>query len=180
MAATALEIATLGGGCFWCLEAAYQEISGVDRVISGYAGGTVASPSYEAVLSGKTGHAEVVQVYFDPSVIGYSDVLDIFWAIHNPTTKNSQGNDFGTQYRSIILYGGEAQKQAALASRNQVDGLWDDEVVTEIVPLEAFYEAEAYHQNYFRDNPKRAYCQAVINPKLKHLREAFASRLKRA
>lgn len=180
MADTAIEVATIGGGCFWCLEAAYQEIAGVGKVVSGYAGGTVPDPSYEEVVGGNTGHAEVVQVRFDPGVISYADILDIFWAIHNPTTRNRQGNDIGSQYRSIILYDNSDQQEIALASRNAVAQLWDSKVVTEIERLDAFYEAESYHQNYFRANPERAYCQAVINPKLKHLREAFASRLKRA
>ncbi len=180
MADTALQVATIGGGCFWCLEAAYQEIAGVDHVVSGYAGGKVPNPSYKEVLGGSTGHAEVVQVHFDPRVISYADILDIFWAIHNPTTRNRQGYDVGSEYRSIILYENESQKEAALASRNAVAQLWDAEVVTEIERLDAFYEAEPYHQNYFRTHPERAYCQAVINPKLKHLREVFAGRLKRS
>ena len=179
MDSKSIETATLGGGCFWCLEAAYQEIEGVIQVVSGYAGGVVADPSYETVLGGQTGHAEVVQVHFDTATISYSDVLDVFWAIHNPTTLNQQGNDIGTQYRSIILYDGDTQKNASQVSRDKIANLWDNEVITEIKPLEAFYPAEDYHQNYFRTNPQRAYCQAVINPKLAHLRQVFAGRLKR-
>lgn len=173
-----LETAVLGGGCFWCLEAAYQEIAGVDHVVSGFAGGSVPNPTCEAVYTGKTGHAEVVKVFFNPKVIAYSDVLDIFWAIHNPTTLNRQGHDMGTGYRSIILYGGEVQYEAAKLSIEAVAKLWEDPIVTELRPLEAFYEAEAYHQNYFKQNPQAAYCQIVINPKLIHLREKFAARLK--
>lgn len=170
----------LGGGCFWCLEAAYQEIEGIETVVSGYAGGHDGYPTYERVVGGRTGHAEVVQVSFDASVIGLADILDIFWIIHNPTTPNRQGYDIGDQYRSIILYEGNVQKAEAEASRDRVAKLWDDAIVTQIEPLVAFYPAEDYHQNYFRSNPERAYCQAIINPKLKHLREAFAGRLKRA
>lgn len=180
MAEKDLQTATLGGGCFWCLEAAYQEIEGVERVVSGYAGGEDTSPTYEKVLTGKTGHAEVVQVHFDPATLTYEDVLQIFWAIHNPTTLNRQGYDVGSDYRSIILTHNQQQLDAALASRDAVAPLWDDPVVTEIKPLQKFYEAEAYHQNYFRSNPQRAYCQAIINPKLVHLRQAFASRLKKS
>ena len=175
-----VQTATLGGGCFWCLEAVYQEIEGVERVVSGYAGGTVEDPSYEAVCSGKTGHAEVVQVYFDPDVLSYADILEVFWAIHNPTTPDRQGHDFGSQYRSIILTGDDAQQDAAEHSRDSIAKLWPDPVVTEILSLVIFYEAESHHQNYFRSNPERAYCQAVINPKLVHLRAAFAGRLKKS
>ena len=174
------QTATLGGGCFWCLEAAFQEIEGVVGVVSGYAGGHTDNPTYERVCGGGTGHAEVVQVTFDPSVLLYMDVLDIFWAIHNPTTPNRQGYDVGDGYRSIILYEGDAQRTEAEASRDRVAKLWPNPVVTEIAPLTAFYQAEDYHQNYFRSNPERAYCQAIINPKLVHLREAFSHRLKNA
>jgi peptide-methionine (S)-S-oxide reductase len=173
-----LQTATLGGGCFWCLEAAYQEIAGVGQVVSGYAGGHDPSPTYEAVCSGSTGHAEVIQIQFDPAVIGYTDILDIFWAIHNPTTPNQQGNDKGTQYRSIILHHDEIQHEAALISKTAAQKLWDDPIVTEIKALKAFYPAESYHQNYFRSHPEQAYCQLIINPKLQHLRAKFQSRLK--
>jgi peptide-methionine (S)-S-oxide reductase len=172
------EFAVLGGGCFWCLEAAYQEISGVEQVVSGYTGGQVVNPTYEAVCSGTTGHAEVVKVKFDPKIISYSDVLDIFWAIHNPTTLNRQGHDTGSQYRSIILYGDEIQHEAAKLSIIGVSKLWTEPIVTELLPLAEFFEAEPYHQDYFKQHPEAAYCQIVINPKLLHLRQAFAARLK--
>lgn len=170
--------ATLGGGCFWCLEAAYQQIAGVENVVNGYAGGARPNPTYEQVCSGATGHAEVVQVEFDPSVLSYPDLLEIFWVIHNPTTLNRQGYDNGTEYRSIILYHDDSQKAAAEISKQAVQQLWPDPVVTQIMPLEAFYAAEAYHQNYFRSHPEQAYCQIIINPKLKVLRERFSQRLK--
>ncbi len=169
--------ATLGGGCFWCLEAAYQQVAGITQVVSGFAGGQRPNPSYEQVVTGVTGHAEVVQLTFDPGILSYSDILDIFWIIHNPTTPNRQGYDVGSQYRSIILYHDEAQKAAAWQSVERVAQLWDAPIVTQVVPLETFYPAEAYHQNYFRSNPSQAYCQAVINPKLAKLREHFADRL---
>jgi peptide-methionine (S)-S-oxide reductase len=177
-ASTSLQTATLGGGCFWCLEAVYQEIAGVEQVVSGYAGGHDPQPTYDAVSSGSTGHAEVVQIQFDPAVITYADVLEIFWTIHNPTTPNQQGSDRGTQYRSMILYTSAQQHEAATTSRDATQKLWDDPIVTEIVPLEHFYPAEPYHQNYFRSHPEQAYCQLIINPKLQHLRERFQHRLK--
>lgn len=172
------EKATLGGGCFWCLDAAYRQIKGVEDVISGYAGGQAANPTYEQVTSGQTGHAEVVQVIYDPSIVAYEDVLDIFWAIHDPTTPNRQGNDVGSQYRSIILYADDRQRQAAEDSVMRVSKLWPKPVVTEIKKLEQFYPAEEYHQNYFAKNPTQGYCQLVINPKLQKLREQYSSRLK--
>ena len=172
------EVATLGGGCFWCLDAAYREIRGVTGVVSGYAGGTVSQPTYEQVSSGRTGHAEVVQVEFDPDVIAYDDILDVLWSIHDPTTKNRQGADVGTQYRSIILTSGDAQAAAARASRDAIQRDWPNPVVTEIEPLQAFYPAEEYHQDYFARNPNQGYCQIVINPKLKKVRDHHAALLK--
>ena len=172
------EVATLGGGCFWCLDAAYREIKGVTGVVSGYAGGTVPTPTYEQVSTGKTGHAEVVQVEYDPEVISYDDVLDVFWSIHDPTTKNRQGADVGTQYRSIILTGDDAQADAARASRDAIQADWPHPVVTEIEPLQVFYPAEEYHQDYFARNPNQGYCQIVINPKLKKVREHHTALLK--
>ncbi len=172
------ETATLGGGCFWCLDAAYREIEGVTHVVSGYAGGERPNPTYEQVCTGRTGHAEVVQVEFDPDVISYADVLDIFWAIHDPTTLNRQGGDVGTQYRSVIFYADDDQRRAAEASRDSIQDAWPRPVVTEIVPLEAFYPAEEYHQDYFAKNPDQGYCQLIINPKLKKLRDRYAARLK--
>ncbi len=172
------ETVTLGGGCFWCLEAAYQEIAGVEQVVSGYAGGHTVHPTYEAVVAGDTGHAEVVQVMYDAAIISYSEILDIFWAIHDPTTPDRQGYDVGSEYRSIILYNSERQHELAEVSRTKVQGLWSDPVATEIVPLKAFYPAEDYHQNYFQSHPEQAYCQIVINPKLAKLRATFKNRLK--
>jgi len=172
------ETATLGGGCFWCLDAAYREIEGVTHVVSGYAGGERPNPTYEQVSTGRTGHAEVVQVEFDPDVISYADVLDIFWAIHDPTTLNRQGADVGTQYRSVIFYADDDQRRAAEASRDAIQDAWPRPVVTEIVPLQAFYPAEEYHQDYFAKNPDQGYCQLIINPKLKKLRDRYAARLK--
>jgi len=169
---------TLAGGCFWCLEAAYTTIRGVTKVVPGYAGGTKPNPTYEEVSGGATGHAEVVQVSFDSKVITLKEILEIFWAIHDPTTPNRQGSDIGTQYRSMILYESVEQKKAAEDSIKAVAKLWPSPIVTELVPLETFYPAEEYHRNYFERNPSQAYCQVVINSKLKHLREQFASKLK--
>ncbi|MDX1662529.1 MAG: peptide-methionine (S)-S-oxide reductase MsrA [Candidatus Promineifilaceae bacterium] len=174
------EMATLGGGCFWCLEAVYQEVEGVEKVISGYAGGDVADPSYEAVCTGRTGHAEVVQVLFDPDVTSYREILEIFFAIHDPTTLNRQGADVGTQYRSIIFYHDEDQKETAEAVMAEAQAAWDRPVVTELTPAETFYEAEAYHQNYYRNNPYQGYCRAVVAPKLKKFRKTFAEKRKAA
>jgi peptide-methionine (S)-S-oxide reductase len=174
------ERATLGGGCFWCLEATYQLIEGVEKVVPGYAGGTSKNPSYWTIHGGDSGHAEVVQITFDPHVISYKDILDIFWAIHDPTTLNRQGNDIGAEYRSIILYHNDRQRKEAEASRSEAQKLWNEPIVTEIVPLETFYEAEAEHHNFFQNNPTQAYCQLIINPKLEKLRTKFATKLKKA
>jgi peptide-methionine (S)-S-oxide reductase len=168
----------LGGGCFWCLDAAYRRLKGVHNVVSGYAGGTVPNPSYEAVTTGTTGHAEVVKVEFDPQIISLGDVLDVFWAIHDPTTLNRQGNDVGREYRSMILYATEEQQHAAETSRNATQKLWPNPIVTEIKPLEHFYPAEENHQDYFAKNPTQGYCQVVINPKLEKLTEKYQSLLK--
>ena len=172
------EIATLGGGCFWCLEAVYQEVEGVEKVISGYAGGHVDNPSYEAVCSGRTGHAEVVQVLFDPQATSYREILEIFFAIHDPTTLNRQGADVGTQYRSVIFYHDEGQKETAEAVIAEAQEAWDKPIVTELTPAEEFFEAEAYHQNYYRNNPYQGYCQMVVAPKLKKFRKTFAEKRK--
>ena len=169
---------TLGGGCFWCLEAAYQEVEGVQAVRSGYAGGQQPQPTYEQVCAGTTGHAEVVQLTFNPAIISYTDLLDIFWILHDPTTPNRQGHDIGPQYRSIILYHTEKQRQQAETSRRHVQAAWPDPVVTEIVPLTQFWPAEAEHQNYYRKHPEQGYCQLVINPKLDRLRKKFHHRLR--
>jgi peptide-methionine (S)-S-oxide reductase len=172
------EVAVLGGGCFWCLDAVYREIEGVTDVVSGYAGGAVANPTYGQVCSGATGHAEVVRVEFDPDVIPYADILDIFWSIHDPTTRDRQGADVGSQYRSIILTSGDAQAETARASRHAIQAAWPRPVVTEIQQLDVFYPAEEYHQDYFARNPQQGYCQAVINPKLAQVRKTHADRLR--
>lgn len=173
-----IETITLGGGCFWCLEAAYLQLRGVKQVVSGYAGGQLPNPTYDQVCSGNTGHAEVVQITFNPAEVSLRQLLDIFWIIHNPTTKNRQGYDIGPQYRSIILYSGEDQKLDAEAAIKAVQKLWPDPIVTEVVPLDQFNEAEEYHQNYFARQPEAAYCQAVINPKLAKLAKEYQALLK--
>ena len=175
------EIATLGGGCFWCLEAVYEEMNGVEKVESGYAGGNAANPSYEQVCSGTTGHAEVVQITFNPQVISFKDLLDVFFAIHDPTTLNRQGYDVGTQYRSIILYHTPEQKAIAEEMIAKLGGekLWSSPIVTEVQPLTAFYKAEEYHQHYFRQNPEKAYCQAVVAPKVAKAHKLFLPKLKK-
>jgi len=176
------EIATLGGGCFWCLEAVYLGLRGVVRVVSGYAGGHVANPTYEQVCGKRTGHAEVVQISFDPEQVSYEDLLRVFFTIHDPTTKDRQGNDAGPQYRSIILTHDEAQLAAAgrVVAEIEAARIWPDKIVTEITPLEVFWPAEEYHQNYFARNPWQGYCQAVVAPKVAKFRKSFADRLKAA
>jgi peptide-methionine (S)-S-oxide reductase len=175
-----LETATLGGGCFWCLEAVFERLEGVEKAVSGYAGGRVPDPSYELVCSGLTGHAEVVQITFDPSVLPYRELLQIFFAFHDPTTLNRQGNDLGTQYRSAIYYHSPEQERTAREVIEQLrrDGTWDDPIVTEVTPLDRFYPAEEYHQQYFQRNPTRMYCQAVVAPKVAKLRREYADRLR--
>ena len=171
-----MENIVLGGGCFWCLDATYKLINGVEKVTQGYAGGSTPNPTYEQVCSGTTGHAEVVEVNFNNSVVVLSDILDIFWTIHDPTTLNQQGHDIGTEYRSIILYTSEAQKQAAQISRDKAQALWQDPIVTEISPLDRFYEAENYQNDYESSRPD--YCQIIINPKLGKVRQKFSHLLK--
>jgi peptide-methionine (S)-S-oxide reductase len=173
------ETATLGGGCFWCLEAVYKDLKGVERVVSGYAGGQVANPTYEQVCGGRTGHAEVVQITYDPNVVSYRDLLDVFFTIHDPTTPNQQGADIGPQYRSIILYESPEQKadaERALAAQKDV---WSAPVVTEVVPLETFWPGEDYHQDYYERNSRQRYCQIVIAPKVAKFRKQYLERLKR-
>lgn len=173
------QVATLGGGCFWCLEAAFEQLQGVERVKSGYAGGHVKNPSYREVCTGKTGHAEVVQVEFDPEVISYREILEVFFVIHDPTQLNRQGPDVGTQYRSAIFFHGPEQKATAegLIAELAEEGIFDDPIVTEVEPLEAFYPAEDYHDEYYRRNPEQPYCQVVISPKLAKLRSRFSDKL---
>ncbi len=170
------EVATLGGGCFWCTEAVFQLLPGVKSVTSGYAGGTKENPTYKEVCTGTTGHAEVIQVEFDPAVLSYEKVLEAFWDAHDPTTLNSQGADTGTQYRSIILYANPAQKAAAEKSKAEAQKHFTRPIVTEIVPLKNFYKAEGYHQDYYRLNPNQGYCRAVIRPKV----EKFEKKLQEA
>lgn len=173
------EVATLAGGCFWCLEAVYTQLKGVIKSVSGYAGGANSNPSYREVCSGRTGHAEVVQVTFDPQQISYKDLLEIFFTIHDPTTLNRQGNDVGTQYRSAIFYHTPEQKAIAEQVIQQVEAerIWDRPIVTEITPFTAFYPAEEYHQDYFKRNPAQPYCQVIIAPKVAKFRQKFVSRL---
>lgn len=169
----------LGGGCFWCLDAAYRRIKGVETVVSGYAGGTWPDPTYERVTTGTTGHAEVVKVEFDPQIISLETILEVFWTIHDPTTLNRQGNDVGTQYRSIILYSSPKQQQEIQRSiTDTAIPAWGDKLTTEVTPLEKFYLAEGYHQDYFNKNPEQGYCQVIINPKLAKLTKKFAQLLK--
>jgi peptide-methionine (S)-S-oxide reductase len=175
-----LELATLGGGCFWCLEAVFQNLKGVERIVSGYAGGTVPNPSYEEVCTGRTGHAEVVQVSFDPAVLSYRDLLQVFLGIHDPTTLNRQGGDVGTQYRSAIFYHNPEQERAAreVIAEIEREAVYDAPLVTEVVPLTVFYPGEEYHQDYFLRNPGQGYCRAVIAPKVAKFRKEHLARLK--
>jgi peptide-methionine (S)-S-oxide reductase len=174
------EVATLGGGCFWCLEAVYQELRGVEKVESGYSGGDVPNPTYRQVCSETTGHAEVVQVTFDPDLVSYRDILEVYFTIHDPTTLNRQGADVGTQYRSVIFYHTEEQKRTAeeVISEIEAEGIWNNPIVTEVVPLDEFYVAEDYQQNYFRNNGFQPYCQVIIAPKVAKFRKQHLERLK--
>lgn len=172
-------VATLGGGCFWCLEAVFEQLQGVEGVVSGYAGGFVADPSYEQVCDGATGHAEVVQVTFDPGTISFRELLEVFFTIHDPTTRDRQGNDVGTQYRSIILYHSPEQRAAAKdVIQTFASKAWEGEIVTEVEPFKEFFSAESYHQAYFRNNPTQGYCRAVVAPKVAKFRKAWAHRLR--
>jgi peptide-methionine (S)-S-oxide reductase len=176
-----LEVATLGGGCFWCLEAVYDQLKGVTDVVSGYAGGQVVQPSYEQVCTGRTGHAEVVQVTFDPSVISFRQILEVFFSIHDPTTLNRQGADVGPQYRSAIFFHSPEQKATAeqLIAEFNAKKLWDRPIVTEVTPFDQFYPAEAYHQEYYERNPRQGYCQFIIAPKVAKFRKEYLANLKR-
>ncbi|MEO7177127.1 MAG: peptide-methionine (S)-S-oxide reductase MsrA [Saprospiraceae bacterium] len=174
-----LATATLAGGCFWCIETIFADLKGVDKVVSGYIGGAVKDPSYKEVCSGETGHAEAIQIHYDPAVISYDQLLEVFWAIHDPTTLNRQGNDAGTQYRSAIFYQNEEEKKLAQASiTNVAPQVWDGKIVTSLEPFTVFYPAEDYHQNYFKNNPDQAYCQIVINPKVKKFKTTHLDWLK--
>jgi peptide-methionine (S)-S-oxide reductase len=175
-------MATLAGGCFWCLEAAFGQLNGVERVVSGYAGGSVPDPTYEQVCTGATGHAEVVQIHFDPAVISYRQLLEVFFTIHDPTTLNRQGPDVGTQYRSAIFHHSPEQRQIAAQTLKDLGAakLWDQAIVTELVPLEKFFPAEAYHQGYFGRNGSQPYCAAVVAPKVAKVRAKYFNQLRRA
>ena len=176
-----LEVATLGAGCFWCVEAVYQQLDGVEKVESGYSGGSVKNPTYEQVCSGRTGHAEVIQVTFDPSKIPFKELLEVFFRTHDPTTLNKQGADVGTQYRSVIFYRSNEQKAIAEQVKKETDAakIWDDPAVTEITPFTEFYKAEEYHQDYYNQNSYQPYCMMVINPKLSKFKKEFKNRLKK-
>lgn len=173
------DVAVFGGGCFWCTEAIFKSLKGIISVIPGYAGGAMKNPSYQDVSSGETGHVEVVQITFDPEVIPYEDLLDVFWNTHNPTTLNQQGNDVGTQYRSFILYTTPDQKMIAEKSRDTLNAssVFQDRIVTEIHPLTRFYKAERYHQDYYTQHRGEPYCELIISPKLQHLQEKYAKKL---
>lgn len=180
MNSSSVEEATFGAGCFWCVEAVFEEVKGIKSAVAGYAGGKSPNPTYRQVSSGQTGHAEVARITFDPSVISYEELLEIFWHTHNPTTKNRQGADVGPQYRSVIFYHNETQKEIAERSLKKTDesGLWEDPIVTEIEPITNYSVAENYHQNYYENNPNAGYCQVVIAPKLKKFRKDFSHLLK--
>jgi peptide-methionine (S)-S-oxide reductase len=172
------EFATLGGGCFWCLEAVFEELQGVVDVESGYAGGHVANPTYRQVCEGITGHAEVVRIEFDPKVIGYREILEVFFAVHDPTTLNRQGGDVGEQYRSVIFYQSKEQEQVANEVIREAQEGHDDEIVTQLLPAGEYWRAETYHQEYFRHNPAQGYCMMVVSPKVEKFRRTFAARRK--
>lgn len=175
------EVTTLGGGCFWCLEPIFKDLTGVEEVVVGYSGGTVPHPSYEQVCTGKTGYAEVVQISFDPGVISFTEILEAFFNMHDPTTPNRQGADVGPQYRSIIFYHSQEQRENAerVIEDLNASGTWKAPIVTEIVPFKEFYKAEAYHQNYFAKNPRQAYCQVVIAPKVEKFQKQYGPKLKK-
>ena len=175
-----LDTATFGAGCFWCVEAIFSELKGVEEVVPGYCGGDVENPDYKLICTGTTGHAEVCQIYFDPEQISYDELLEVFWTTHDPTTLNRQGNDVGTQYRSVIFYHNEDQKKSAIESKaNIATKIWDNPIVTEISPYKNFYLAEDYHQDYFANNPNQGYCRIVIEPKVLKFRKIFKDKLKK-
>jgi peptide-methionine (S)-S-oxide reductase len=177
-----MELATFGAGCFWCVEAVFQQLKGVTSVVSGYAGGNVQNPTYEQVCAGRTGHAEVCQIEYDPEQIGYEELLEVFFSTHDPTTLNRQGGDIGTQYRSVIFYHDEEQRNSAERVKAELDsaGEWKNPIVTEIAPLQEFFEAEDYHQDYYRRNPSQRYCQLIIKPKLDKFERVFRPKLDRS
>jgi peptide-methionine (S)-S-oxide reductase len=175
-----IQIATFGGGCFWCVEAVFENMKGVKQVVSGYAGGRNANPTYQQVCTGRTGHAEVCQIYYDPSEVTFDELLEVFWKTHDPTTLNRQGPDVGTQYRSVIFYHDEGQRELAEKYKKKLDELevFASKIVTEISPLPTFYEAEEYHQDYYQRNPNQGYCAAVVRPKVEKFKQAFADKVK--
>jgi peptide-methionine (S)-S-oxide reductase len=176
------ELATFGAGCFWCVEAVFQQLDGVSKVESGYSGGHVDNPTYREVCNGETGHAEVCQITFDPTKIGFEELLEVFWQTHDPTTPNQQGHDVGPQYRSAIFYHSDRQRELAEKYKRELDaaGVFNAPIVTEITPFTKFYKAEDYHQNYFRENPYEGYCRVVIQPKVEKLKKVFSAKLKDA
>jgi peptide-methionine (S)-S-oxide reductase len=173
-----LALATLGGGCFWCIEPLFQSLQGVTKVESGYSGGQINNPTYREICSGLTGHAEVIQIQFNPSIVSYREILDVFFEVHDPTTLNRQGNDSGPQYRSVVFYHSDAQRQVAEEARTAAQAHWSNPIVTEISPLINYFPAEAYHQNYYATNPNQPYCAFVIGPKIQKFRKQFGARLK--
>ncbi len=179
MDTTSLDTATFGAGCFWCVEAIFTELAGVEKVLPGYSGGHKDNPTYREVCGGATGHAEVCQIYFDPKVISFEELLEIFWTTHNPTMLNRQGNDIGTQYRSVVFYHNEEQKEAAIKSKAEVaTKIWEDPIVTEITEFDKFFQAEDYHNDYFANNPNQGYCRVIIEPKVMKFRKQFKDKLK--
>jgi peptide-methionine (S)-S-oxide reductase len=174
------KVAVFGGGCFWCTEALFSQLKGVKKVVSGFSGGTVSNPSYKEVCTGLTGHAECTQITYDPAVISYPELLEVFWTTHDPTTLNRQGADVGTQYRSVIFYTDEEQRKRAVEYKERLEKekIWDKPIVTEITKFDKFYSAEAYHQEYYENNPNQAYCKIVITPKIEKFRKVFADKLK--
>lgn len=176
-----MEEATLGGGCFWCLEAVYSKMKGIQSVESGYAGGLVKNPTYKQVCTGTTGHAEVIKLKFDPKIVTFQEILEVFWTIHDPTTLNRQGNDIGTQYRSVIFYHSDEQKKLAETGKKALKeaGIWANDIVTEIVPLKNYYPAENYHQDYYANNPQNSYCTFVVKPKVEKFKKIFKDKLKK-
>ncbi|MDM7997834.1 MAG: peptide-methionine (S)-S-oxide reductase MsrA [Acidobacteriota bacterium] len=175
-----VNLATFGSGCFWCTEAVFERLKGVESVVSGYSGGHVDNPTYEQVCTGKTGHAESIQITYDPAKVSYAELLEVFWKTHDPTTKDRQGNDIGPQYRSVIFYHDEEQKKLAETYKQKLDSerIWDRPIVTEIVPFRKFWPAEEYHQNYYDNNPSKGYCSLVITPKIEKFRKIFKDKLK--
>lgn len=176
------EVATLAGGCFWCLEAVFEQLEGVEKVVSGYSGGATTWPTYQQVCTGTTGHAEVVQLTFDPGVTTFKEILEVFFTMHDPTTHNRQGADVGTQYRSAIFYHSQEQQEVAQEVIREMDavGIWNSPIVTQVTPFEAFYEAEEYHQEYYRRNPRQSYCQVVIAPKVAKFRQRYLDKMKKS